>query len=369
MAFVTFFPGGSGGGGGQDHFAPKYLVGNVLNGDSATAYSAGGFDYYPDTGNGAGIAAALAAANVSGGDVFIRPGLYNLGLAGAPAAGLVVPPGTVVTGSGTGTTLIVGPLNGFQTIFTLGLRSELRDLSLGINGVFVASTNPTPGLVRVNALLTAPAWMRRVLVTLVRGNGSAGITRCGVYVSAGTVCIDKCEFVINGSDPQLGQGGVCALFADGTDPNKSAEVTQTTVRSTTSYDAGFVATEDPSLFISETTIVSAGLAGVLTVSGDSPLGQVTVSECNVEVGANGTAVDVGSLSLRLVNSRLGSSSGNPVGAALFSTCPRGVVIGNQINGDIDTSGGTNHIIATNLISSASVLTPDPTDEVAHNIIY
>lgn len=80
-------------------------------------------------------------------------------------------------------------------------------------------------------------------------------------------------------------------------------------------------------------------------------------------------VDVGSDNVRLVNSRLGPNSGAPVGAALISTCARGVVVGNQINGNVDTSNGTNHIIVTNLISSASVLTTDPTDEIAHNIAY
>lgn len=42
---------------------------------------------------------------------------------------------------------------------------------------------------------------------------------------------------------------------------------------------------------------------------------------------------------------------------------------NLQTGDIDTSGGTNHVLTTNLISSASTLTLSASDENAHNIIY
>lgn len=152
MAFVTFFPSGSGGGGGgnNDRFAPKYLVGNVPNGDTASAAGlAAGFTYFADTGNGAGIAAALAAAALVPGDVWIRPGSYNLGLAGAPAAGFIVPSGVRVSGSGQGT-VIVPPLNGFQTVFTLSDTAELNDLRIPLIGV-LAGTNPNPGVIQRKA--------------------------------------------------------------------------------------------------------------------------------------------------------------------------------------------------------------------------
>ncbi len=110
--------GSGGGGGGQDRFAPKYLVGNVLNGDSATAYSSNGFFYIPDPGDGSGIAAALLAASALAADVWIRPGLYDLG-AGAVVTPLTVPPACRVQGAGVGATRIRAKAVGDQGVFVL----------------------------------------------------------------------------------------------------------------------------------------------------------------------------------------------------------------------------------------------------------
>lgn len=114
---LTSATGGSGPGSGPDRFAPKYLVGNVPNGDSALAYNTAGFMYIPDGGNGAGIATALTQPNGPG-DIWIRPGKYT-----KAQARFIVPPNVRVWGAGY-TTVIVG--SGLDNcIWEVGERSEV----------------------------------------------------------------------------------------------------------------------------------------------------------------------------------------------------------------------------------------------------
>lgn len=97
------------------YIAPKYLVGNVLNGDSPDAYDADGFVYFPDPGDGSGIEQALARAATAPGEVHIRPGTYDLG-SGSVVTPLVVTSGCQVTGEGE-TTLIIARASGDQGVF------------------------------------------------------------------------------------------------------------------------------------------------------------------------------------------------------------------------------------------------------------
>lgn len=132
MPITTFFPSGSGGGGaGQDRFAPKYLVGGP-NDTAAALAGIGGFWFFPDTGDGAGIAAALAQAAILAGDVWIRPGTFTLGAA-VPTP-LVVPANVQVRGSGKSTTVIVGKTAGDQGVFLVNSGGGLRDLSVTNTG-------------------------------------------------------------------------------------------------------------------------------------------------------------------------------------------------------------------------------------------
>lgn len=116
MAEIIFIPFGGSAAGGTDHFAPKYLVGNVPAGDDPAVYNAGGFQYIPDPGDGSGIAAALLQLNGPG-DVWIRPGTYT------SQARFIIPPGVRVWGAGY-TTIVVG--SGVDnTVWEVGDRSEL----------------------------------------------------------------------------------------------------------------------------------------------------------------------------------------------------------------------------------------------------
>jgi hypothetical protein len=86
-----------------DRFAPAYIVGNVLAGDSAVAYSTDGFVYIPDPGDGTGIETAIAFATGVPGSIWIRRGTYT------KAAGqlrFTVPAGIRVWGEGANTIII-----------------------------------------------------------------------------------------------------------------------------------------------------------------------------------------------------------------------------------------------------------------------
>lgn len=100
MTWYVFIPFGGGGGGGGKEFAPWVVVGNELAGDTIADCD------ILDTGNGAGIAAAIALAGPSQSDVWIRPGTYDLGAAGGPGS-LTIQPTMTVRGAGPFSTTIV----------------------------------------------------------------------------------------------------------------------------------------------------------------------------------------------------------------------------------------------------------------------
>lgn len=130
MTQFIYIPfGGSGGGGGSDdRFAPKYLVGNTTNGDTATTTgTAAGFTYFADPGDGTGIVAALAAAATTAGDVWIRPGTYVI------SQNLVVPPDVAVRGAGPSTLLVGAPGAINQGLFTMRAGSSLRSMAITHN--------------------------------------------------------------------------------------------------------------------------------------------------------------------------------------------------------------------------------------------
>jgi hypothetical protein len=121
------------GAGAVDRFAPTILVGNTVEGDSAVAYSSGGFEYIPDIGDGAGIAAAIAALNAAGGDgrIYVRRGFYDLRLAGSPVAHFTLIRDQHIIGEGIGATVIMSRDTGAQTIFFCdGGGMSIQDMEL-----------------------------------------------------------------------------------------------------------------------------------------------------------------------------------------------------------------------------------------------
>jgi len=82
----------------SDRRTAYYVVGNAPNGDTAVVCD------YLDAGDGVQLVAALAAAG-AGRDVYVRPGLYDLG-AGVAASPFIVPAGVHMRGAGRGHTFL-----------------------------------------------------------------------------------------------------------------------------------------------------------------------------------------------------------------------------------------------------------------------
>lgn len=123
--FIPFGGGGGPPGSSLDRFAPKYLVGNELSGDTTdTTGTAAGFTYYSDPGDGTGIAAALSDAATTPGDVWIRPGTYTT------TAPFTVPPDVAVRGAGPSTIIVGAPGAINQGLFTMRAGSSLRSMAI-----------------------------------------------------------------------------------------------------------------------------------------------------------------------------------------------------------------------------------------------
>lgn len=174
--------GGPGGGppppSSLDRFAPKYLVGNVPAGDSAVAYSADGFVYIPDPGDGTGIEAALTAAAADPGDVWLRPGTYDYG-AGDLTGALTVPVACRLRGAGP-STIIQTRAGDNQGAFILLQGAEVADMALGAPArTGLAGTER--GLIMVTADQT---FVRRVSLNL--SPDVSGALRYAISIAAGS---------------------------------------------------------------------------------------------------------------------------------------------------------------------------------------
>jgi hypothetical protein len=218
-------------------------VGNVPAGDTATTTgTAAGFTYIADPGDGSGIEAALAlCATPAGGDVWIRPGLYDLAL-GSVAAPLVIPAKTRVQGAGAATT-VRGKADGVQSVFEFGQDplggpafSQLRDLTVEvpnagretsgpagaivvlsggtiINGVSVgigtAPPDPAPALTAGILVDTAGAppfpatSIESVAVSMARSTFPSQAGTAGIRVLEGQVNARNVTLLGNGDDPLI----------------------------------------------------------------------------------------------------------------------------------------------------------------------
>ncbi len=124
---------------GTDRRTAKLIVGNSLNGDTATDVD------FLDPGDGSGIVAALAAIPAGGGDIFIKAGLYDLSL-GAVTGPFVIPTGVRVWGAGGLLTTVSGTRIAMRaddvniTAFELGVAANLSDIAITVPPPTVATT-------------------------------------------------------------------------------------------------------------------------------------------------------------------------------------------------------------------------------------
>jgi len=159
--------GGSGSSGGGGILTHAIVVGNSVEGDTASEVD------FLDVGDGVQLQAALAAAAVTAPgtqalDVYVRPGVYDLN-AGAATAPLTIPAGVVVRGAGSELTRIGTKDNGDnQSAFLLpSPDSILMDVGIDV-------AEPTTGTATGDNY-----------VVQIRGTGSRCI-RVEININAGT---------------------------------------------------------------------------------------------------------------------------------------------------------------------------------------
>lgn len=171
-SIVPPFGGGSGGGGssGPDRFAPTVIVGNVPAGDSATAYSTDSFEYIPDTGNGAGIAAALnlLSAAAQGGVVYVRRGTYDFTAVGAPTDPLVVDADVTLRGEGQGTLLITRSAGNQTLIEMIAGGAAIEDFSIAMPAIVPGAvySGTTRGIIEASSPGTGSIRIENITATL-----------------------------------------------------------------------------------------------------------------------------------------------------------------------------------------------------------
>lgn len=110
-------------GAASDRRTAYSVVGNALNGDTSFVCD------YLDVGDGVQLQAALLAAG-AGRDVYVRPGVYDLGL-GAATSPLIVPAGVHIRGAGRGHTFIVTKTTD-QGAFQINAGASVDDLTVNV---------------------------------------------------------------------------------------------------------------------------------------------------------------------------------------------------------------------------------------------
>lgn len=384
---ATWIPLSTGGGSALDRFAPKHLVGFAPSGDPGTDFSANGFYYWADDGSGNGIRAALlaAASNVPG-DVWIRPGTYNL----TPEdTALVIPPKTRVQGAGATTVIqksVIAPEPDASTltIFTMRDNAELRDVYLAqtlfdaqdpylFAGSGVVETVPyTVG----DTSVFPSVHVERVSVNVNDGLNFAHSANA-VYVGAGcSLEADRCSVALTGTgQPDEFTNVLGGWRIDG-------DVLETSRMSldactVSGGDIGVVAlflNSGCSLSVDQCHVSQFGYAGISTASGDIAVtGGTQVVSTNTSVGI--ACSDGEQLPAKvLINARVSvpnAEEDGSVGMKLAVTS--GQVFGSHVEGSFGIiSGGSGLGVAIGFNSVISQpgqqISAQLVDEVAHNIL-
>jgi len=387
--FLENPPGGSGGS-SQDRFAPKYVVGCTLApyNDTAVAYNTGGFRYFPDTGNGAGIVAALLAADASSGglagDVWIRPGLYTV------SQTLVVPTGVVVRGSGAPTQIasvnatIAGPL------FSLKNKSALYSMSLAHNEPLVSATQYGVVDLRVDAATAlcedvdvATLWGTPSNTTLYGGFASYNVggvsggtmlrcVRCSVSYGRNNASISF-DYTTNlvgyrGRDASIELTDCSSQYLDFARGygvilvNSNTGLGSLVVRGGTfnGYSGGIYADSNANavttMLVDGAKVSCADPNNSSTCVGNIGAVRITLSNCTLSGGGAGQAIYL-------------DPGGSPI------TDNKGSIVGNTINVANPTLAWNSlggalsgyHVIIGNTYTGTTPVVTGANDEVAHNI--
>lgn len=387
--FLENPPGG--GGSGQDRFAPKYVVGNIANGDSAVEYSTDGFYYFADPGTGVGaglrLAAALAAATptdpdfVALGDVWIRPGTYRV------SQTLVVPPTCTVRGSGAPTLIesvddtIDGPL------ISLGNKSALYSMSLAHNVPKENPLDPTQyGVVDLRGDAKS-ALCEDVDVATVWGANPTNSTLYGGFVAynapaganATTLRCVRCSVVYGLNSVNI-DFDIETWLAGYRMKDASLELVDCTSRYAVpvywtgnsvignNFGNGSLTVRGGNFQARAWGVFCKGTADTRMVVDGANISVVENSNQTYTVGSYGKVNSV-IANNTLIGGVVQSILFDSLGAAATSNC--GQVIGNRINVGGGTAPWTSvdgyHVFVANTYTGATAPVSAVNDEVAHNI--
>ena len=276
-------PGGGGQGPpgppGPDHFAPKYLIGNIPAGDDPVGFNLNGFRYIPDPGDGSAIALALTQPNGPG-DLWIRPGIYNLSNGGVVTP-LIVPPNVRVQGSGL-TTIILARSTGNQGAFALGTSSSLRDMTI--------SAAASPASLGSDALVTVGDGASLRDLSLEISTSPTGQLRETVrFLSPPGVAFRPCDALNIRSSALTTTGAVSPTRCWFFEPGSFAFVRDITM---TGGDIG--ADLDNGILVAQSLLIAGWTLFGIRSAGASGGGAVRIDEALVQSGGGtGTGIRLG----------------------------------------------------------------------------
>lgn len=361
---------------GVDRFAPKHLVGNRNSGDPATDFSANGFYYWADDGSGNGIRSALIAASPLGGnipgDVWIRPGAYNLAAEDTP---LTIPANTRVQGAGATTVInkFTADAQSIFTVFELQDKAELRDLSI-VHILNDAAPYVFTGLGAIEVVLTpsgesslpSSAHVERVAVS-ISDNLTFANWVTGFYVPATcSLEADRCEVTLSGTGiPEAGNNILSGWRA------VLATLTLDDCRSS-GGDAA-VQSASSSVSIDQCSFDNFSFVGVLAAAGDLAVtGATKLSSFQIGSVTGISAAEQGTL---LVNARITLTNElNGAQVGISADVDSGQIFGSRIEASsgIISANATGRGVAigfNSVISQAGQqISSQVVDEVAHNIL-
>ena len=354
---------------GSDHFAPKYVVGS--QGDSQVSFNVGGFFYFPDDGTGNGIKAAIEAATVEVGDIYIRSGLYDL--SGYSASGELpfnLPVGCKISGSGN-TTQIVCSLapGGIATIFSLFSGCELSNLRIDLDDTLGTAGSGTSV---VDVVSDDRAYCSKLTISVLKNPTSTSTVYQCLYASgSGLVLLENCVFNIVGPTTVS------------PDPDFSGLAAVRCLARLTAYRCDFWSTDfgivgtytQQNILVDQCTIVS-GYCGVYAKGDLNITGATSIAVNDPTKAVFGVILDRGFNPCNLIINGARISAINLVPAAsigVSSTADTGQIVSSTVTGPtgIDTSAGlgAGHTIGFNVItaSAGQEIVSALMDEVAHNI--
>jgi len=353
--------------GSSDLRGAAIIVGSTTNGDTISNCD------FLDTGNGAQLEAAIQAADdlTYNRDVWIRPGLYDLGVGGGPAGGIAIPAGVKVHGAGRGSVTVQTKPSGDLTAFYVGFGAELEDVLVNVTRPTGNGTGGDGAVV----LGDDQAECRRVIVDFL-DSGSYDATDAtelnyggAFFVSSGSTRIRliDCGVGLGSPAPSLmvltgGSEILAGFFVDAPIASVAADIERCRVvgsdrayfaaRTTRFNNCEFDAPFDKAFYVNGSDAADSQVTdcwGVMSASQATEIGIHVRQAPRVDVSNNRlTVTGAPAIGVYFESSDDGIISGNrgtgwvTAGVSLNSNADDNIVIGNQL-GTVNDLGAGNDV--------------------------